>query len=330
MRKDAEKERDRKTMKNAAYQMQYTKYPCILYGTYYDSASGKSYDDIEEGFADGVPHAHAELELLHVTHGEAVVEIDGTECALHAEDLLLLNPFETHRILYTSQRSCYGHFRIRFRASMLMEGSDPSIADRLTALENGDVKFRRLFPVGHEAHDLLLEDFQSLFDLTNDHPAGWEFGLKASCYGLFFHLMQGGYLTESEGRVNALFLDRATAYVEAHCTEDISVADAAVALGYSKSYFCRLFRDTIHTSFTEFLHLTRVNRARRRMANGETNISRLATEVGFNSLSYFTKIFHRCTGETPSAFCRRVQTGDNFWESNPPEKGFLKKVHKMN
>lgn len=321
MQRNSRKEQSRKTVKNATYQMKYTKYPCNLYGTYYDSASGQSYDDIEEGFADSVPHTHAELELLHVTHGDAIVEIDGSECTLHAEDLLLINPFETHRVLYTSQRSCYGHFRIRLRASLLLEGRDPAIADTLTALENGEVKFQRLFPVGHEAHDRLLEDFQSLFDLTNDPPAGWEFGLKSFCYGLFFHLIQGGYLLESTGRINALFSDRVTAYVEAHCTEDISVADAAAVLGYSKSYFCRLFRETMRTSFTDFLHLTRVNRARRRMANGETNISRLATEVGFNSLSYFTKIFHRCTGETPSAFCRRVQTGDHFWDSNPPEDG---------
>lgn len=68
-------------------------------------------------------------------------------------------------------------------------------------------------------------------------------------------------------------------------------------------------------SFTDYLHLARINLARRRMADGETNISRLATEAGYNSPSYFSKLFHRYIGETPTSFCRRVQTGNRNWST---------------
>lgn len=300
-------------MSNQSYQMKYTRFPCMLYGTYYDSVSKKVYDDIAEGFADGVPHAHAETELLHVTCGSAVVEIDGEQCALHTDDLLIVNPFETHRLLYTSQRRAYGHFRMRFRASMLLEDGAQEIADTIARLEHGELKFRRHFSASDLARNQLLSDFRALCNIINSRPAGWEFGLKARFYTLFFDLINGGFLTESVGTVNVGFSDRVTAYVERHCTEDISVTDAALALGYSKSYFCRLFRETMRISFTDYLHLTRINRARRRMAEGETDISRLALEEGYNSLSYFSKIFRRCTGETPTEFCRRVQSGDIIW-----------------
>ncbi len=305
-------------MEQFPYQMQYTKFPCNLYGTFFDSDTGKVYDDILEGVADGVPHMHAEMELLYILLGEAVVEVDGESYSLHTKDLLIINPFESHRLLYTSQQTKYGHYRIRFRLSMLMEGKDTEIAEVITCLEQGALKCRRCFSSADSMYEKLRLDFKMIYDLCDSHPSGWEFGLKGSCYMLIFDLIHSGCLAQSGKTINTRFSDTVVAYVESHCTEDISVADAAEALGYNKSYFCRLFHETMRISFTDYLHLVRINLARKRMADGVTDISSLATEVGYNSPSYFSKLFHRYIGETPTSFCRRVQTGNRTWNSVAP------------
>ena len=301
-------------MNNTPYQVQYLKYPCIIYETYNDALNGVWAGDVAEGFADGIYYSHAELEILYITHGSAVIEVANTTYSLKQGDLLILNPFETHHLIYTSQNTCYGHQRIKFRASMLLEGADRAIADTIQNLESGRMKFRNLFSIGDEHYSSLLSACQEVFNATCFHINGWEFGLKSGAYRFFYLLISNGYVSECGSNTSVRFTDNIITYIKEHFSEDISASDAAAALGYNKSYFCRLFRETLHLSFTHYLHLTRINYARRKMAVGETNISKIATESGYNSLSYFSKQFRRYIGITPTQFCEKISQSNFKWD----------------
>jgi AraC family transcriptional regulator len=50
-----------------------------------------------------------------------------------------------------------------------------------------------------------------------------------------------------------------------------------------------------------------VRAAQRLLAEGDASIARVASEVGCKSLSHFSALFRRLTGETPSDWRRRRQ-----------------------
>ena len=64
----------------------------------------------------------------------------------------------------------------------------------------------------------------------------------------------------------------------------------------------------VGSSFTGEVASVRVARAQRMMMDPEVKLITVATEVGCASASTFSELFHRVTGETPSAWRRRKST----------------------
>jgi AraC-like DNA-binding protein len=56
------------------------------------------------------------------------------------------------------------------------------------------------------------------------------------------------------------------------------------------------------TSFQLEMNAAQVRIAQRLLSDGDANLSSIATEVGCASLQHFSALFHRVTGERPSAW----------------------------
>ena len=86
--------------------------------------------------------------------------------------------------------------------------------------------------------------------------------------------------------------------------ERITIEEAASTANLGKEAFCRYFRKMTRLSFIEFLNLYRVNQSKRMLRLGKS-ITEACYNSGFESLSYFNRVFKKQSGETPSAFRRR-------------------------
>ncbi|MEY3060042.1 MAG: hypothetical protein RL000_1394 [Bacteroidota bacterium] len=87
----------------------------------------------------------------------------------------------------------------------------------------------------------------------------------------------------------------------------ITIEEAAATANLGKEAFCRYFRKMTRLSFIEFLNLYRVNQSKRILRLGKS-ITEACYNSGFESLSYFNRVFKKLAGETPSAFRRRFVT----------------------
>ena len=91
-------------------------------------------------------------------------------------------------------------------------------------------------------------------------------------------------------------------FIDAHYWEDISMQDAAAALRYSDAYFCKLFKQCFKVNFSAYLNEYRVNRARQLMLDPRLNMKDIGAAVGYSDANYFTRVFKRLTGQTPSEY----------------------------
>ena len=91
-------------------------------------------------------------------------------------------------------------------------------------------------------------------------------------------------------------------FIDAHYREDISMQDAAAALRYSDAYFCKLFKQCFKVNFSAYLNEYRVNRARQLMLDPRLNMKDIGAAVGYSDANYFTRVFKRLTGQTPSEY----------------------------
>jgi AraC-like DNA-binding protein len=90
-------------------------------------------------------------------------------------------------------------------------------------------------------------------------------------------------------------------YIHAHYDKSPDVNTVAASVHLSTPAFCRYFKKQTKMTFTDFVNQYRITQAKTLLLKGLT-VSEACYEVGFESLSYFNKLFKRLVGENPSQF----------------------------
>lgn len=100
-------------------------------------------------------------------------------------------------------------------------------------------------------------------------------------------------------------LQRAFDYALEHL-DSASVVDAARAAGVSERTLARRFQSETQMSWRSFLRTARVLRAMELLAQPGINVTEAAFAVGFDNVGAFSTSFRELTGESPSAYQKRV------------------------
>jgi YesN/AraC family two-component response regulator len=95
-------------------------------------------------------------------------------------------------------------------------------------------------------------------------------------------------------------------YIEAHYKEDISLQDVADAMGYSDAYFCKIFKQCFDKSFITYLNDFRTSKAIALLGDVTVSIKDVSTRAGYRDANYFTRVFKRAMGVTPSEYRENV------------------------
>ncbi|WP_080059503.1 AraC family transcriptional regulator [Spirosoma aerolatum] len=116
--------------------------------------------------------------------------------------------------------------------------------------------------------------------------------------------LQGEAVTNAYNLTEQLRLKKVNQFIAEQYGRKIEVDEAAAVANLTKAAFCRYFKRMTHLTFTQFLNQYRVNQAQKLLLVDRT-VSEACFACGFDSLSYFTKIFRRVTGENPLQFKKR-------------------------
>jgi AraC-like DNA-binding protein len=92
---------------------------------------------------------------------------------------------------------------------------------------------------------------------------------------------------------------RAKAYIEAHLSENISLADVAGECTLSVAQFARAFKRSTGLAPYQYLTERRVARARLMLLHTDLPLADVAVRCGFADQSHFTKVFRRSFGASP-------------------------------
>ena len=91
-------------------------------------------------------------------------------------------------------------------------------------------------------------------------------------------------------------------YVEQNFSKPISIEKAAETINISKSAFCKFFKRTTGKTFSDYLNEIRIGYACYQLLETDKQISTIAQSAGFESVSYFNRVFFKKKQITPGAF----------------------------
>ncbi|MEZ4627511.1 MAG: AraC family transcriptional regulator [Eubacteriales bacterium] len=98
-------------------------------------------------------------------------------------------------------------------------------------------------------------------------------------------------------------LKKAIAFIdESYPDESISLDKVAQRVNISPNYFSAMFSQEIGQTFVEYLTSKRISEAKRMLRQTEMRSSEIAYAVGFRDSHYFSFVFKKVTGSTPSEY----------------------------
>jgi len=97
-------------------------------------------------------------------------------------------------------------------------------------------------------------------------------------------------------------VQQAIVYIDAHYTEGLRIGDVAERINLSEKYFSRYFKQQTGVSFTDYINLRLIKKAKGLLTHTKSPIYNIAMELNFSDAAYFTKVFRKYEKVTPSQY----------------------------
>jgi AraC-like DNA-binding protein len=208
--------------------------------------------------------------------------------------LSMMEPGEVH---YNLRHQGFGRFRVLFvssgrmaRASEELEAA--RLAPRLKHPQMSDPSVFRRFARLHEA--LERRDATAL-------EREVRYAQAVRCY--LERCVESPVSDRHPGASSAV--DRAKEYIQDHFPMNLTLEELSRAAGLSRYHLIRVFQARTGLTPHEFLMQVRVDRARERLARGDS-IAHIAADTGFTDQSHLGRQFKRSWGMTPGQYQRSI------------------------
>lgn len=231
-------------------------------------------------------HWHESLEILFFIDGKSEVTSDSVREPVNAGEIAVINCNHLHRV---HALTAVSHYYCLIISRQLCEEMDIPVADMQFRLRISDERAR-----------LCIE---KIVAELNEKKPFYKSAVKAALWEMLILFCRDYTETvvgnTAEHKKNTV-VKKALLYIEEHLCEPITVEEISNAVGLSKYYFCRLFREITDTTVINYINFARCRNARRLILSHQQNVGESAERSGFTNLSYFAKTYQRHIGELPS------------------------------
>lgn len=248
-------------------------------------------------------HWHDEMEIIYIKKGRGTVTVDFTQYEVSGNTIVLILPGQLHSIEQYEDFSME-YENIIFDIGMLMpKKEDSSSTGFLRPLLNGKITVPSVFPSASENFNALSSCMDACDEICKTKPVGYDLFIKGKLFEFFFILSNRCQTEKNPKALQSLNkMKTVLKYVENNYMHKISIADVAALAEFSESHFMRYFKETMGTSFIDYLRTYRLTMAARLLLASDATVLNIAEEVGFENLSYFNRAFKKKYGVTPSQY----------------------------
>ncbi|MET3980083.1 AraC-like DNA-binding protein [Mucilaginibacter sp. UYP25] len=247
-------------------------------------------------------HYHPEIELVYVK-ADAGIRHVGTHISTYTQsDLVFIGSNIPHLNFDYRLRSDYHQIVIQLRTDFL--GEAIRISPEFAAIRQLFKKADNGIAFTGETKTIVGEKLAKLIEL-NSYKQLMEL---VDIFNILAHASDIEILNTDQSSKDFIIKDKIRMgaiyeYIDAnyHRKPDVNVVAAKVHL--TTAAFCRYFKRQTNMTFTDFVNQYRMERAKNLLMQGK-NITETCYAIGFESLSYFNKLFNKIVGQNPSGFKR--------------------------
>lgn len=242
------------------------------------------------------PRGRIDYQLIYIASGKAHFYFEDREEIVTAGHMVLYRPKEVQKYVYygMDQTEVYWvHFTGSDVKNILRQYG---MTDNMHVFYCGALlEYQSLFRLMIQELQMCREDYQELLAMMLRHIL------------ILIHRQMNnvkktdsGFMTEE--------IDLAVTYFNEHYNTDICIEEYAASRHMSTSWFIRNFRK--YTGFTPMQYILeiRISNAESLLEATEYNITEISRIVGYDNPLYFSRLFKKSKGLSPSEYRKRIKT----------------------
>jgi two-component system, response regulator YesN len=91
-------------------------------------------------------------------------------------------------------------------------------------------------------------------------------------------------------------------YIAQNYNKNITLEDVAGAVNVSPTYFSKVFKEEVGSTFIDYLTMLRIKKAKQLIAEGRLSNKEICNIIGYSDPNYFSRVFKKTVGATPTEY----------------------------
>ena len=244
-------------------------------------------------------HHHIEYEIFYIDSGSVEFGLEDSVTTAKAGDVIFMHPGTNHYVKKIEGID-YHYYAMVFDSSVLGNQGEP-VRNTLDSIRVS--RFIKL-------PDAVLMKLRDATKFSQEKTFGHELFVKSVLFDIISCvLLTNQYVEITDNRraeqshtVNAV--EDTLNYIREHYRENITLDDILKITSYSKSHFIRLFKKHMGMNLTDYINKYRIEKSCLELIYTSKNVTEIATENGFNTVQYFSKMFKSYMKCTPKQYQR--------------------------
>lgn len=259
-------------------------------------------------------HFHSEYEIYYLIKGDRYYFIDQKIYAVPSGTLVFVDKGQIHK---TSMGREPAHERILIqlkddRISGLLEGTEEGNLDGFFGRNSGALT---LDGENRKYVESILRRIEEEVREKRYGAEGMVQILVAElllCASRILRKKEGKPVPEGAKPARHSKVQEVAGYITAHIQEPMSLESLAEKFFVSKYYLCRIFKEITGFTVNEFINVSRVKYAAALLEHEKWSITAVADAAGYDSITYFERMFKRYLNLTPGQYRKREKADADF------------------
>lgn len=242
-------------------------------------------------------HWHEQLEFYYVVTGGVKLLCNSETNWINSGETAFINWCEPHKSLEFKDNTLFYVIQIDLAS---IAGENETINNFFNLLKSNCNKI----PLKIINNDLIYNCFTNLINEYIIKQQGYQLIILSEIIKILALIIR--YNIDSNSKVNQLnlkLINKIFLFISSNYNKNFKLSNLADKLGISVQYMCKIFKQHTGTTIIKFINDVRCSRANSLILKGHS-ITGAALSVGYNDVNYFSRVYKKIYGKSPSNFIK--------------------------